>query len=150
MEQTTTPAPARPAPDAGMLSGALLASAGYLLPWFKRADSYDWWYSGWGYASLSDGGGWTLLTFGWLAVAVGAGLWARRSAAAAMTGMVAAVGALVTGLAVIAASFATIGEQDALNPMAHLPFGVGLPVLALGLGLLTAASCRAIVRTAGT
>ncbi|MEV0328768.1 hypothetical protein AB0H63_20310 [Micromonospora echinospora] len=132
--------------DGGMLVATLLTLAGYLLPWFRKGDGYAWSFSGWAYASLSDGGGWTLLTFGWLLVAGGAALLARGSTAAAMTGVVAAVGTLVTSLAVVAASFAVVGEQTALNPVAQLPFGVGLPVLAAGLGLLLATSCRAIVR----
>ncbi|SCL31045.1 hypothetical protein [Micromonospora inyonensis] len=132
--------------DGGMLVATLLTLAGYLLPWFRKGSGYAWSFSGWAYASLSDGGGWTLLTFGWLLVAGGAALLARGSTAAAMTGVVAAMGTLVTSLAVVAASFAVVGEQTALNPVAQLPFGVGLPVMATGLGLLLATSCRAIVR----
>jgi hypothetical protein len=132
--------------DGGMLVATLLTLAGYLLPWFRKGSGYAWSFSGWAYASLSDGGGWTLLTFGWLLLAGGAALLAGRSVAAAMTGVVAAVGTLVISLAVVAASFAVVGEQTALNPVAQLPFGVGLPVLATGLGLLLATSCRAIVR----
>jgi hypothetical protein len=49
------------APDVAMLAGSLAATGGYLLPWFKKSASYDWSFSGWGYATLSNGGGWTLL-----------------------------------------------------------------------------------------
>ncbi|MEU7615315.1 hypothetical protein AB0M91_03865 [Micromonospora rifamycinica] len=132
--------------EAGMLAGSLITLLGYLTPWFRKQDGYSWSYSGWAYASLSDGGGWTLLTFGWLLLALGAALFARHSVTAAMTGVVAAVGTLVTSLAVVAASFSTMGEQTALNPVAQLPFGIGLPILAAGLGLLLATSVRAIVR----
>jgi hypothetical protein len=132
--------------DGGMLLGTLVTLAGYLLPWFRRGAGYSWSYSGLEYATLSDGGGWTLLTFGWLLLALGAAPFARRRVAAAMTGVVAAVGALFTSLAVVAASFATLGEQSALNPVAQVPFGIGLPVLAAGLGLLLATSIRAVVR----
>ncbi|MEV0393939.1 hypothetical protein [Polymorphospora rubra] len=59
---TTQERPYRPAPDMAMLTGALAALAGYLLPWFRVGESYRWWYSGWEYATLSTGGGWTLLT----------------------------------------------------------------------------------------
>ncbi|WP_327029092.1 hypothetical protein OG989_29215 [Micromonospora sp. NBC_01740] len=132
--------------DVGMLVATLLTLAGYLMPWFRPSSRAIWSFSGWAYASLSDGGGWTLLTFGWLLLAAMAALWARRSVVAAMTGMVAAVGTLVTALSVVAASFAVIGEQSSLDLMARLPFDIGLTVLAIGLGLLLATSCRAIVR----
>lgn len=130
--------------DAAVLAGAGISLAGYLLPWFNQP-GYSWSYSGWEYASLSTGGGWTLLTFVALAAAAAAGLWARTDDVAAMT---AAVAAVVLASAVVAASFATLGEQTALNPVASLPFGVGLPLLAVGLGLLCAAACRAVARTA--
>ena len=127
-----------------MLIGSLLATAGYLLPWFKRSSFYDWWFSGWSYASLSTGGGWTLFTFGWLVVALAASLWAGRSVAAAMTGLVAAAGAAILAVAVVALSFAMIPERDSLNGVAVLPFGPGLPALGAGLGLIVAGGVRAI------
>ncbi|WP_341716849.1 hypothetical protein QQG74_23160 [Micromonospora sp. FIMYZ51] len=132
--------------DVGMLVATLTTLFGYLMPWFSRSERALWSFSGWEYASLSDGGGWTLLTFGWLVLAAGAALCARRSMVAAMTGMVAAVGTLVTALAVVAASFAMLGEASSLNAVVERPFGIGLPVMAAGVGLLLATSCRAIVR----
>src|SRR5687768_14367702 len=134
----------RPTPDVAMVGGALAATAGYLLPWFKRGESYEWFYSGWGYASLSSGGGWTLTTFFWLLLALATSLWAGRNTAAAMLGVVGGVGATVFALAVVAASFASIPERDSINYVASLPQGVGLPVLAGGLGLLLAGGCRAV------
>lgn len=129
-----------------MLAGALTALAGYLLPWFKQAPSYRWWYSGWEYASLSTGGGWTTTTIAWLLLAAGASLWAGRSVVAAMAGIVLGVGGLVSALAVVAASFGDIGERPHLNAVADTPTGIGLPLLAGGLGLLLAGAIRAIVR----
>ncbi|GAA4638742.1 hypothetical protein GCM10023196_097690 [Actinoallomurus vinaceus] len=134
----------RPKPDAALLCGALATSAGYLLPWFKKGSSYEWSYSGWGYATLSNGGGWTLVTFAWLAVAIVASLWAGRSVAAAMWGVVGGVGAAVFALATVAASFSTVPERDSLNYVTELPLGIGLPILAGGLGLLLAGGIRAI------
>ncbi|AEB46380.1 hypothetical protein [Micromonospora maris] len=131
--------------DTGMLVATLVTLVGYLMPWFKRNRAM-WSFSGWEYASLSSGGGWTLITFAWLLLAAGAALWAGRSVVAAMTGMVAAVGTLVNALAVVAASFAMLGEQSSLNAVAERSFGVGLPIMAAGIGLLLATSCRAIVR----
>lgn len=127
-----------------MLGGSLTALLGYLVPWFKQSDSYGWSYSGWGYASLSNGGGWTLMTFAWLLLAFVASLWAGRSLAAAMTGVVGAVGAAFFALAVVAASFASIPEQTNTNYITDLPVNIGLPLLAGGLGLLFAGGCRAV------
>ncbi|PZF79778.1 hypothetical protein [Jiangella anatolica] len=134
----------RPAPDAALLAGALIAVAGYLLPWFNQ-EGYAWSYSGWSYASLSTGGGWTLLTLGFLAVAVVASLWAGRSVAAAMWALGATVGAGFFALVVVAASFSNIEEQGSTNYLSSLPFNAGLPLLAAGLGLALAGGCRAIV-----
>jgi hypothetical protein len=142
----------RPVPDAAVLAGSLIAVAGYLLPWFNQ-DGYAWSYSGWAYASLSSGGGWTLLTLAFLAVAVVAGLWAGRSLTAAMWSVVGTAGAGVFALAVVAASFSHVSEGSALNYLASMPFNLGLPLLAVGLGLALAGSCRAIavavVRSSG-
>ncbi|WP_116949945.1 hypothetical protein [Jiangella endophytica] len=101
-------------------------------------------YSGWAYASLSSGGGWTLLTPGFLAVAVVGGPWAGRSVSAATWALVGVVGAGVLALAVVAASFSHVSEGSAINYLAGMPFGVGLPLLAAGLGLALAGGCRAI------
>ena len=96
--------------------------------------------------SLSTGGGWTLLTVAWLLLAAGASLWAGRNVVAAMIGVIAAVGAMMFALAVVVASFGSIGEQDSLNGLAGLSFGIGLPLLAGGLGLVLASAIRAIAR----
>lgn len=142
------PDPPRPVlgVDQGMLLATLLTLAGYLLPWFRKGSAYQWSYSGWEYASLGDGGGWTSVTFGWLVLAAGAALFARRHVGAALTGVVAAIGTLVFSLAVVAASFGSMGERTTLNSLTEMPFDAGLPLLATGLGLLLATSVRAVVR----
>ncbi|GIJ23931.1 hypothetical protein [Micromonospora lutea] len=132
--------------DVGMLVATLIALVGYLMPWFRPRRSALWSFSGWEYASMSNGGGWTLITFAWLALAAGAALWARTVLAAAMTGVVAAIGTLVNAMAVVAASFGTLGERSALDYVTELPFEAGIPIMAAGIGLLLATSCRAIVR----
>ncbi|MEV7231123.1 hypothetical protein AB0M79_29510 [Polymorphospora sp. NPDC051019] len=134
--------PYRPAPDAAMLVGAVAALAGYLLPWFKVGPSYLWWYSGWEYATLSTGGGWTLLTIPFLAGAVVASLWAGRSVAAAMTAVTAGVAGMFLALAVVAVSLGAMPERSSSNWVGELPFGPGLPLMALGFGLLFAAVLR--------
>jgi hypothetical protein len=141
----------RPKPDAAMLWGSLVALVGYLLPWFKVESSYKWSYSGWAYVREGPGSGWTLVTFAWLLLAIVASLWARRSVAAAMTGVVGAVGVTVFAVLAVAASFAEVPEERVKSITAY-PLGIGLPLLALGLGLLLAGGCRAIavnVRDAG-
>ncbi|MEU4564117.1 hypothetical protein AB0F72_37540 [Actinoplanes sp. NPDC023936] len=136
----------RPAPDALIIGGSLVALAGYLLPWFRLQDGYAWSFSGWTYASLSTGGGWTLVTFGWLAVALIAGLWARSSQGAAVTALTCAIGGMMFALLVVAVSFAQFPEQGSSNWVGEIPFDVGLPVMALGFGLLVAGGVRAVVR----
>ena len=145
-EEETTPVSLRPAPDGLIIFGASLGLCGYLLPWFRMQSGYAWSFSGLEYASLSSGGGWTLFTFAWLAVALIAGMWARASMGAAITAIVGAVGALMFALVVVAASFAEFREQGSINWIAELPFGVGLPVMAAGFGVLLAAGVRAIAR----
>lgn len=137
----------RPAPDPAIVLGASLGLAGYLLPWFRLGDGYSWSFSGWAYASLSTGGGWTLITFVWIALALVAGLWARSSSGAALTAVGAAVGGLLFVLAVVAVSFAEFRERGSLNWVGEMPFGVGLPLMASGFGLLVAGGVRAVVRT---
>jgi hypothetical protein len=137
----------RPAPDAAIVLGALLSLAGYLLPWFRLQSGYSWSFSGWAYASLSTGGGWTLINFVWITVTLIAGLWARRSSGAATVAVVGGICGLFFALAVVAVSFAEFREQGSLNWVGEMPFDVGLPVLAAGLGLVVAGGVRAIVRT---
>ena len=137
----------RPRPDGVVVAGALISLIGYLSPWFQKQTGYAWSFSGWTYASLSTGGGWTLITFGWLAVALIAGLWARASAGAAMTALASAVGGMLFASAVVAVSFAEFREQGSLNWVGELPFGVGLPLMAAGFGVLVAGGVRAVVRT---
>jgi hypothetical protein len=132
-----------------ILVGGVAALAGYLLPWFKISSSYEWWFSGWEYAALSSGGGWTLLTIAWLLLAIGAGGWARTEPAAAMTALVTGVGGLVFALAVVAVSVGEMPDRGSLNWVGLMPFGLGLPLMAGGFGLLLAASVRAIAANAG-
>lgn len=67
---------------------------------------------------------------------------------AAMTTVVGAVGGLMFALAVVAASFAEFREQGGINWIGELHFGVGLPVMAAGFGVLLAAGVRALARVA--
>ncbi|MFF5175406.1 hypothetical protein ACFY3U_22625 [Micromonospora sp. NPDC000089] len=128
--------------------GVLLATSGYLMPWFRIAAGYSWSFSGWTYASLDSGGGWTLITLVWLAVTAVAGCWARASSAAALTALTGGIGAMIFALTVVAASFTEFPQRGYSDAIAHLPFGVGLPVMAAGFGLLIAGAVRAVARTA--
>ncbi|MFI7026241.1 hypothetical protein ACIBMZ_26340 [Micromonospora sp. NPDC049900] len=132
--------------DGVMLLATMLILVGYLLPWFRQSPRHLWWYSGWEYASLSTGGGWTLWTFAFLLVAVVTSFWARTVVEAAMAALAAGIGTLVMACAVVAASFGNIGRRDNLNSVAELPFGLGLPLMAVGLGLLIATACRDVAR----
>ena len=88
-----------------------------------------------------------LWTFVFLAVALVAGVWAHPSVAAAMWGVVGTVGAGLFSAAVVAASFSHVEERGSLNYLAEVPFHIGLPVLAAGLGLALAGGIRAVVHT---
>ena len=137
----------RPSPAPAVLVGTILMTAGYLLPWFRRSDSYEWSYSGWSYATLSNGGGWTNITFVFLLVSFVAAVWAGRSHAAAMWAVTAVVGAGSLALCVVAASFSNIPDRGYTNYLTDLPFGVGIPLLAAGFGLATASGVVALART---
>ena len=94
----------RPAPDAAIITGVLLTTVGYLLPWFRLVPRYEWWYSGTRY--LSEGAGWT----GWVLVCLGltlvAALWADNSLGAAMAATASGVASGLFAVAVVAFSFA--------------------------------------------
>ncbi|MDI1465356.1 hypothetical protein QEZ54_30750 [Catellatospora sp. KI3] len=129
-----------------VILGAALALAGYLLPWFRKQDGYLWSYSGWQYADLSGGGGWTLGAIALLGAAFLAAFWTGRSKTAAVACLVCGVAGGFWASAVVAASFGTLGERSSLNDLTELPFGPGLPALALGLGLLVAMAGYQLVR----
>lgn len=137
----------RLSPDPLVLAGVIIAFAGYLMPWFRKGEQYRWSFSGWGYASLDTGGGWTLLTFLWLAVALVAALWAGSSSIAATAATVGGLGGLTFALLVVAASFAEFSERGSINWIGELPFGMGVPAMALGFALLVGGGVRATVRT---
>jgi hypothetical protein len=128
----------RPAPDGLLLTGSVVILLGYLLPWFKISDRYQWWYSGWNYLTLSSGGGWTWWAVLLLAVAIGASCWAGRSLALAQVAVGAATAAMVFASAVVAVSLGAMPERSSTNWVGELPFGIGLPLLAIGFGTVVA------------
>ena len=136
----------RPAPDAAIITGVLLTTVGYLLPWFRLTPRYEWWYSGTRY--LSEGAGWT----GWVYVCLGltlvAALWADNSLGAAMAATTAGVASGLFAVAVVAFSFAQYNGDRGISWAQDMPFGIGLPVLAAGFGLLAAACVRAVATNA--
>ena len=133
----------RLAPDSLIIVSSVVACFGYLLPWFQISDRYRWWYSGWNYTMSDDGAGWTWLIYVWLAVALLGGLWARRYVAAAMTAVVATIGAIIFSTIMVVVSFARTGQNN-LDHVPQMRLGLGLPILAIGFGLLLAAAVRAI------
>jgi hypothetical protein len=138
----------RPAPDAAIITGVLLTTVGYLLPWFRLTPRYEWWYSGTRY--LSEGAGWTGWVCACLFLTLVAGLWAGTSLGAAMAAMTAAGASALFAVAVVAFSFAQYNGDRRIDWAQDMPFGIGLPVLAAGFGLLAAACVRAVAVNAFT
>lgn len=125
----------RPVPSIGLLAGTLVALGGYLLPWFKADPSYGWWYSGLGYATdVTGGGGWTLWTFVFLALALVTAVWAGDSDVAAGVSVVSTVVAGVFAFTVVAASLAASSGLEDRQSVVDLPFGFGIPLMAVGFG----------------
>lgn len=131
-------------PSVGLLAGTVVATGGYLLPWFKPDADHGWWYSGLEYATASGGGGWTLWTFVFLAIALVAAVWAGGNEIAASVSLIATVAASVFAISVVAVSLADRPDSPFLSDVAGMPFGVGLPLLAVGLGISLVAGIYAI------
>ena len=138
----------RPAPDSAIITGVVLTTIGYLLPWFRPTPRFEWWYSGARY--LSEGAGWTWWVYVWLGLTLVAGLWARTSLGAAMAAMAAAVASALFSAAVVAFSFAQFDVGLGISWAQKMPFGIGLPVLAAGFGLLAASCVHAVAVNAVT
>lgn len=79
-----------------------------------------------------------------------AGLWAGTSLGAAMAAMTAAGASALFAVAVVAFSFAQYNGDRRIDWAQDMPFGIGLPVLAAGFGLLAAACVRAVAVNAFT
>ena len=109
----------RPAPDALLLVGSATALFGYLIPWFRASRLHQWSYSGWTY--LEAEGGWTWLVVVSLVIAVLAG-------------------------AVVAVSLGALPERDSINWGGELPFGMGMPLMAVGFGAVVAGALGVVRR----
>lgn len=138
--------PYRPAPDVLLLAGAVVALLGYLLPWFKVSDGNRWWYSGWNYLTFSTGGGWTWWTVVFLLVAIAASCWAGRVVELALVAAGAGTAAMFFAAAVVAVSLGAMPERSSSNWVGELPFGIGLPLMALGFGTIAAGALAATRR----
>ena len=136
----------KPAPDAAIITGVVLTTVGYLLPWFRLTPRYEWWYSGTRY--LSEGAGWTWWVYVCLVLTLVAALWADASLGAAMAATAAGVASALFAVAVVAFSFAQYNGDRRIDWAQDMPFGIGLPVLAAGFGLLAAACIRAVAEHA--
>jgi hypothetical protein len=137
------PPSARPTPDGLTLSGTVCALIGYFLPWFRERGNYKWSYSGYNYIYY-DGPGWTIIAVISLVAAVILALWSKHITGAMLT-LGTSIAAFTFSTAVVAASFAAIGEQGR-SQVVGLPFGIGLLIMAAGFGMAIAGSVRAIVR----
>ncbi|MBU8858577.1 MULTISPECIES: hypothetical protein [unclassified Micromonospora] len=136
----------RPAPDLLLLTGSATALVGYLIPWFRASRVHQWWYSGWNY--LETEGGWTWLVVVSLVIAVLAGLWAGRSTAFARLAVGAAVAGMFLAGAVVAVSLGALPERSSINWVGELPFGMGLPLMAVGFGAVVAGALGTVRRPA--
>lgn len=125
-------------PGWAAFGGVLVATAGYLLPWFRPDDGYEWWFSGLEYATLSSGGGWTLWVFVLLGLALVSSLWAAANPEGAIVSAAASFAAAFVAALVVAASFSSLPSSGAINSIAEIPFGVGIPVMGIGFGLAIA------------
>lgn len=136
----------RPAPDFLLLAGAIVALLGYLLPWFKERQSRHWWYSGWNYLTLESGGGWIWWTVVFLVIAIVASCWAGRSVEVAFFAAGAGMAAMFFASAAVAVSLGAMPERDSSNWVGELPFGIGLPLMAVGFGTIFAGALAATRR----
>ncbi|MEV0393938.1 hypothetical protein [Polymorphospora rubra] len=59
-----------------------------------------------------------------------------------MTAVTAGIAGMFLALAVVAVSLGALPERTSINWVGELPFGIGLPLMALGFGLLFAAVLR--------
>ncbi len=132
----------KPAPDPAIIIGVLLTTVGYLLPWFRLTPRFEWWYSGSRY--VSEGAGWTWWVYVCLGLTLVASLWAGTSLDAAMAATATTVAGGLFAAAVVAFSFAQHGVDRGIEWAQDMPFGIGLPVLAIGFGVLAAACVRAV------
>jgi len=114
-----------------MFFGALLALAGYLLPWFESRIGQ---VSGWDCTNIDSG--WPRFTVACLLLSIGGSLRAGRSQRSAFIAVIAGLGGMFFALSVVAASLS--GFRDPLG----LPLGVGLPLMAGGFGLLLIGALR--------
>ncbi|MET7467423.1 hypothetical protein ACFYON_05675 [Micromonospora sp. NPDC005686] len=136
----------RPSPDALLLFGTVTALFGYLMPWFRATRRHQWWYSGWSY--LENEGGWTWLVVLCLVIAILASVWAGRSVGSAKLAVGAAVAGMFLAGAVVAVSLGSLPERSSIDWVGELPFGLGMPLMAIGFGAVVAAALGTVRRPA--
>jgi len=134
----------RPQPSGLLLTGTATALFGYLTPWFRGSPRRQWWYSGWGY--LEKEGGWTWWVVVFLVIAICASLWAGRSVELALFAAGATVAGMFLAGAVVAVSLGTLPERTSIDWVGELPFGMGMPLMAIGFGTAIAGALAAVRR----
>jgi hypothetical protein len=140
---TPRPSRSRPHPSAGLIAGVVVATIGFLLPWFKQSDQAQWWYSGIEYLQDDDRGGWTLIAYVLLAVTLVAAIWAGGSDVAAVVALTAGVAAALFAGVVVAASLA-VTDGEYITDVSGRAFSVGIPIMVVGFGVVIAAGVHAV------
>ncbi|MFF5181858.1 hypothetical protein ACFY2Q_27880 [Micromonospora sp. NPDC000316] len=134
----------RPAPSPLLLVGTATALLGYLIPWFRASRRHRWSYSGWAYLEESDSWAWWVVVF--LVIAIGASLWAGRSVEFALLTAGATVAGMFIAGAVVAVSLGMLPEGATIDWIGGLPFGLGIPLMAIGFGTVIAGALAAVRR----
>ncbi|MEU5911486.1 hypothetical protein [Micromonospora sp. NPDC047527] len=134
----------RPKPNVLLLIGTATALFGYLSPWFRGSRRRQWWYSGWAY--LETEGSWTWWVVVLLVIAIGASLWAGRSVGLALFAAGATVAGMFLAGAVVAVSLGMLPERTGIDWVGELPFGLGIPLMAIGFGTAIAGALAAVRR----
>lgn len=134
-------------PNWMLVVGDVVVIAGFCLPWFKQGSGYLWSYSGWTYLTNSSGPGWPIAVLVFGIVSILAALVAHNDDLADTASVVFGVGAGVLAILAVAMAFGATGSVDSTNEALTRPIGPGMFVLAVGVGLIVAATRPRTQRT---
>ncbi len=127
------------------LSGALLSTLGFALPWFRVSRSYDWWYGGWDMLTTNEPGLWWIsILFLAYAILVAGGYWLLGQGAGE-AGMLAAL-AIATALGTLVVVALAAGDAiQAQGRVYSIDLNLGLFVMLPGHGLMIVAAFFGVV-----